>query len=169
MFLGVSLSAPGPRPLVSLSLSGDRLNRPRAGGFVFGITRSAQRRPLMMKKTHQQPSRAISIALLMLLSSVSARCVGSPVHSTIKYNAVQNTIKRHNQNLLKLKIGMSQDEVLAVMGDPERSEGYSWGSAWLYRTAMTSGIYGTADSDFTPVVFDNDASLVGWGRRNLHC
>ena len=51
------------------------------------------------------------------------------------------------------------------MGQPEISEGYEWGSAWLYRTAMTSGIYGTADSDFTPVVFDEKGKLVGWGRN----
>ena len=44
---------------------------------------------------------------------------------------------------------MAQSEVREVMGKPERSEGYSWGSAWLYRTAMTSGVYGTEDTDFT--------------------
>ena len=62
---------------------------------------------------------------------------------------------------------MSQEKVRSIMGDPERSEGYPWGSAWLYRTAMTSGIYGTADSDFTPAVFDSDGILVGWGRNFL--
>jgi len=39
------------------------------------------------------------------------------------------------------------------------------GTAMLYRTAMTSGIYGTADSDFTPVMFDRMASL--WGGAKL--
>jgi hypothetical protein len=56
------------------------------------------------------------------------------------------------------------------MGAPERSEGCPWGTALLYRTAMTSGIYGTripthAESDFTPVVFDQDGWLIGWGRN----
>ncbi len=60
---------------------------------------------------------------------------------------------------------MTQEQVVNHMGQPERSEGYQWGSAWLYRTAMTSGIYGTADSDFTPVVFDANEKLVGWGRN----
>lgn len=64
-----------------------------------------------------------------------------------------------------MKIGMSQEDVVKLMGKPERSEGYAWGSAWLYRTAMTSGIYGTADPDFTPVVFGQDGKIVGWGRN----
>jgi hypothetical protein len=60
---------------------------------------------------------------------------------------------------------MTKSEILKLMGNPERSEGYRWGSAWLYRTAMTSGIYGTLDSDFTPVVFDDSDKLAGWGRN----
>lgn len=66
---------------------------------------------------------------------------------------------------MKLEIGMTKDEVLEIMGEPERSEGYEWGSAWLYRTAMTSGIYGTADSDFTPLLFDKNGKVHGWGRN----
>lgn len=54
---------------------------------------------------------------------------------------------------MTLTIGMTKGPVVAHMGQPERSEGYEWVSAWVYRTAMTSGIYGTADSDFTPAVF----------------
>lgn len=92
-------------------------------------------------------------------------CVGSPVHSTITYNSIQSTIRKNNDKLLSMKIGMTQDETRALMGPPELSEGYEWGTAWLYRTAMTSGIYGTADSDFTPIVFDRSGKVVGWGRN----
>jgi len=63
-----------------------------------------------------------------------------------------------------LEIGMPKKEVLEVMGDPEQSEAYKWGVVWKYRTAMTSGVYGTADSDFTPVVMEN-GKVVGWGRN----
>jgi outer membrane protein assembly factor BamE (lipoprotein component of BamABCDE complex) len=83
----------------------------------------------------------------------------------MRYSSIQSTIRRNNDNLLQLKVGLSQDEVKAVMGSPERSEGYAWGSVWLYRTAMTSGVYGTADSDFTPVVFDEEGEVIGWGRN----
>jgi hypothetical protein len=84
---------------------------------------------------------------------------------SMKYSSVQKIMKRNNEHLLRLRVGMSQEETHAIMGDPERSEGYEWGTGWLYRTAMTSGIYGTADSDFTPVVFDKEGKLIGWGRN----
>ena len=102
------------------------------------------------------------VAILLL---AVAGCVGSPVHSTITYNNNQAAIKHNNHDLLDLVIGMYAKDVRTIMGDPERSEGYPWGNVWLYRTAMTSGIYGTADTDFTPVVFDNHGLLVGWGRN----
>jgi hypothetical protein len=83
----------------------------------------------------------------------------------MRYNSVQDAIAENNRHLLELRIGMSQADAMAVLGPPERSEGYPWGTALLYRTAMTSGIYGTTDADFTPVVFDPDGWLVGWGRN----
>jgi len=103
--------------------------------------------------------------LVIMLNLILSGCVGSPVHSTLKYNSLQDDISGNNKNLMTLRIGMTKEEVIQHMGQPERSEGYQWGSAFLYRTAMTSGIYGTADSDFTPVVFDENGKLVGWGRN----
>jgi Protein of unknown function (DUF3192) len=102
---------------------------------------------------------------VLLLTALTAGCVGSPAHETFTYYSLQSTIKEDNEKLLRMRIGMSQDDVLRLMGRPERSEGYAWGSAWLYRTAMTSGIYGTADPDFTPVVFDPAGKVIGWGRN----
>lgn len=102
---------------------------------------------------------------IAFLGFILVGCIGSPVHSTVTYNRVQSIIKQNNENLLLMKIGMTQKETRELMGAPERSEGYVWGSAWLYRTAMTSGIYGTSDSDFTPIVFDPDGKVVGWGRN----
>ena len=104
-------------------------------------------------------------SLLLLIYLVTAGCVGSPIHSTFRYNSVQSAIERNNENLLRMRIGMTQTETSALMGKPERSEGYAWGSAWLYRSAMTSGVYGTADADFTPIVFDEKGLVVGWGRN----
>jgi outer membrane protein assembly factor BamE (lipoprotein component of BamABCDE complex) len=110
-------------------------------------------------------TKTVVIALTVMMSLVFRGCVGSPVHMTRTYNRVPDDISRNNENMMTLTIGMTKDQVAAHMGQPERSEGYEWGSAWLYRTAMTSGIYGTADSDFTPVVFDQNGKLVGWGRN----
>lgn len=101
----------------------------------------------------------------MLFTVTLCGCVGSPIHSTLTYNDLQSRIKKNNQALLQLKVGMQHAQVLGIMGQPERSEGYAWGSALLYRTAMTSGVYGTADSDFTPVMFNVNGELIGWGRN----
>jgi len=103
--------------------------------------------------------KAICVTLLML-----AGCVGSPIHSSLKYSSVKGKAKKNNKALMMLEIGMPKKEVLEVMGDPEQSEAYKWGVVWMYRTAMTSGVYGTADSDFTPVVMEN-GKVVGWGRN----
>lgn len=107
--------------------------------------------------------KIIAFGLLLIVSFSS--CVGSPIHSTFTYCSVKKTIANNNAALMKLKIGMTQEQVWKVIGRPERSEGYPWGSAWLYRTAMTSGIYGTADPDFTPVMFNKNTILHGWGRN----
>lgn len=64
-----------------------------------------------------------------------------------------------------MKIGMSQEQTMELMGEPEKSEGYIWGSAWFYRTAKTVEIYKTSDSDFTPIVFDGEGKVIGWGRN----
>ena len=109
-------------------------------------------------------TKTVNVVLTIMVSFFLG-CVGSPIHETLKYNSLQDEISLNNKKLMTLKIGITQEQVLQHMGQPERSEGYEWGSAWLYRTAMTSGIYGTADSDFTPVVFDENRKLVGWGRN----
>jgi len=66
------------------------------------------------------------------------------------------------ENLKTLKIGMTKDEVLKHMGQPETWGGYKWGPVWLYWTD-----FGTADSDFTPVVFDEDGKLFGWSKDDF--
>jgi outer membrane protein assembly factor BamE (lipoprotein component of BamABCDE complex) len=110
-------------------------------------------------------TKTTATALTVMMGLIVSGCYGYPIHSTIKYNKVHSVISRNNKNLINLKIGMTQEQVQQHMGQPERSEGYEWGSAWLYRTAMTSGVYGTADGDFTPVVFDENGKLIGWGRN----
>jgi hypothetical protein len=104
------------------------------------------------------------IATVILLGLLTG-CVGSPVHSTVKYSSIQSTIRKNNQAILTLSIGLTKQQVIERLSAPESSEGYKWGSVFLYRTAMSSGIYGTEDGDFTPVVFDDQGILIGWGRN----
>ena len=101
--------------------------------------------------------------IIFLLIFTLSGCVGNPIHKSVTYSSMQSIIKKNNEAIFNLKIGMSPEEVKEVVGNPERSEGYPGGSVWLYRTAMR-GIYETADSDFTPLVFDLNQKLVGWGR-----
>jgi hypothetical protein len=113
--------------------------------------------------------KRFNFSILVFIALFLVGCVGSPIHSTVKYSTVKSKINRNNNNLLKMKRGMTIEETKKIMGKPDRSEGYNWGSAWLYRTAMTKGIeggiYGEIDADFTPIVFDKNSKVIGWGRN----
>ena len=109
--------------------------------------------------------KSYTLYLVCLSGLLLTGCVGSPLRNTLDYDSKQSAIQRNNHHLLQLHVGQTSAEVQAIMGDAERSEGYSWGNVWLYRTAFTSGLYGTADNDFTPVVIAADGHLSGWGRN----
>jgi outer membrane protein assembly factor BamE (lipoprotein component of BamABCDE complex) len=67
--------------------------------------------------------------------------------------------------MLKLLVGMTSVQVNEIMGKPSFTEGYNWGSAWMYRTAMSTGVYSEAPEDFTPVLLDVEGKVIGWGRQ----
>lgn len=89
-------------------------------------------------------------------------CAGSPIRTGWE-------AEKNRSNLLKLKIGMSRDQVLALMGNPYKTESYQVeGKAlefWLYLTEGKN-IYDRTlgDSNFTPIAFE-DNILTGWGRN----
>jgi hypothetical protein len=62
---------------------------------------------------------------------------------------------------------MFEEYVSDTTGEPQRHEGYQWGTVWLYRTAMTHGDRGTPETDLTPPIFDQRGILLGWGRNCL--
>ena len=80
---------------------------------------------------------------------------------------IRRVIDRNNRNLLRLQVGMFQEYVGDIMGEPQRLETYAWGRAWHYRTAMTASARGTPETDLTPLVFDRMGILLGWGRDFL--
>ena len=121
---------------------------------------SPSRRSVLLKRFS---CLASALALSLFLSG----CVGSPIHESATYNGIQTTIKRNNKAILALQAGMAKPEVEKSLGAPARSEGYPWGSVWLYRTTMSAGAYVTPESDYTPLVFDTDSKLTGWGRDYL--
>ena len=77
-------------------------------------------------------------------------------------------IERSRNNLMKLEVGMSKQEVIDVMGKPYNREAYtaSDGSIrefLIYLTKYTdSGPI--PDSDTTPICFLN-GKVTGWGRN----
>jgi len=89
-------------------------------------------------------------------------CVGSPVHRGLTIDAKRKEIRKNHENLLSLKAGMDKSQVTELMGKPNWIAGWQWGSAWMYRTGMLEA-YSEADEDFTPIVFDSDKRLIGWG------
>jgi len=112
-------------------------------------------------------TKTVALALTVMVGLIFSGCVTPTIVRAVHTNIKQDEISHNNENLMNLKTGMTQEQVQQNMGQPDRSEAYAWGSAWVYRTAMTSGLYGKADSDFTPVVFDEKGNLIGWGRDFL--
>jgi outer membrane protein assembly factor BamE (lipoprotein component of BamABCDE complex) len=67
----------------------------------------------------------------------------------------------HTQAIMKLQVGMSRDEVLSLMGQPQRREAYGSNEFLIYRTDYRGG---NESADFTPVAIVN-GKVVGWGRN----
>jgi outer membrane protein assembly factor BamE (lipoprotein component of BamABCDE complex) len=95
---------------------------------------------------------------------VTVGCTGSPVHQTLTQSAKATEIRKNHENLLQLQIGMSSEQAAEIVGKPAFTEGYEWGTAWMYRTAMSSGVYSEAPEDFTPVLLNPEGKVAGWGR-----
>ena len=81
--------------------------------------------------------------------------------------SLQALIDRNRRNLLRLQPDLFEEHVVDIMGPPQRVEGYSWGTVWLYRTAYTTTVRTTPETDYTPLVFDRRRILLGWGRDFL--
>jgi outer membrane protein assembly factor BamE (lipoprotein component of BamABCDE complex) len=65
----------------------------------------------------------------------------------------------HANALKKVQVGMKRDEVIALMGQPEKQETYGKTEFLIYRTDHTQ-----SDAvDFTPIAIA-DGKVVGWGR-----
>lgn len=81
--------------------------------------------------------------------------------------------ENNRNNLIKLSLGMSKDQVMTLMGTADLSEAYIQQSAQqgeankevlvlFYRTQHTHSDGKTTKDECTPIVLSNNA-LVGWG------
>jgi len=103
----------------------------------------------------------IFIAIFFFIISTLG-CAGSPIRT-------QREAERNRSNMLQLKIGMSKEQVHALMGNPYKTESYQIEGKtiefWLFLTEGKD-IYDRSlrDSNFTPLAFENN-TLSGWGRN----
>jgi hypothetical protein len=103
----------------------------------------------------------ISFTILTIFISMLG-CAGSPVRTGWE-------AEKNRSNMLTLKIGMTTEQVLALMGNPYKTESYQVEGKplefWLYLTEGKN-IYDHTlrDCNFTPLAFE-DNILTGWGRN----
>ncbi|PKN32658.1 MAG: hypothetical protein CVU61_17085 [Deltaproteobacteria bacterium HGW-Deltaproteobacteria-19] len=79
------------------------------------------------------------------------------------------SIRKNNENLMGLQVGMAQAEVVKIMGAPALSESYEAVggervSILYYQTETKNVTVLSAKEECTPVVFIN-GKLEGWGDR----
>jgi outer membrane protein assembly factor BamE (lipoprotein component of BamABCDE complex) len=70
--------------------------------------------------------------------------------------------KQNNDNIQKLHVGMTKQQVLKVMGEPLKNEVYNTDKVWYYFTEVKWSDGAITRDECTPLFFKND-KLVGWG------
>ena len=78
---------------------------------------------------------------------------------------VQGEVDRNTENLAKLRVGMNKAEVKQIMGEPLTNEVYNKPDVWFYYTHPRWQDGAATSDECTPVVFDEDGQLVGWGSQ----
>lgn len=101
------------------------------------------------------------IIVTFVVCIMTAGCAGSPIRTQWQASA-------HNQAMLRLQPGMTSEEVIKVMGNPDKTEMYRGknGENVLVYLYITEGKDITtrhwSEANYTPVVFE-DNKLIGWG------
>ncbi|WP_176015058.1 DUF3192 domain-containing protein [Victivallis sp. Marseille-Q1083] len=68
------------------------------------------------------------------------------------------------KNAEKLRVGMTKQEVLGIMGEPLTNEVYNTPNVWYYyvTTQWHDGLY--TEDECMPLLFE-DGKLIGWGNE----
>lgn len=86
-------------------------------------------------------------------------------------NSWERIQDQNRTNLAKLSLGMSRDQVMALMGTADFNEAYMKQdkeiSVLYYRTQRTKGDGTTTKDECTPIVLANNA-VIGWGEKAYH-
>ena len=101
----------------------------------------------------------MGVNMFKKLSFLIAICLIFPL-SSCNYSILE----KNNRNLTKLKVGMSKEEVLSIMGDPLVNEVYNTDNVWYYFTEVKWSDGMITRDEATPVFF-KDEKLAGWGQQ----
>jgi len=71
-------------------------------------------------------------------------------------------VQRNIENSRNLRVGMTKEQVLKVMGEPIRDEKFCNPDIWYYYIEMVWGDGLTTEDECMPLVFEN-GKLIGWG------
>ena len=66
------------------------------------------------------------------------------------------------KHLKLLKKGMTQNDVLTVMGDPQIQKKFTKSDIWFYYTNWDWADAAVTEVECTPLIFENER-LIGWG------
>ncbi|MBN1863323.1 MAG: DUF3192 domain-containing protein [Victivallales bacterium] len=75
-------------------------------------------------------------------------------------------ISRNLENLSRLSVGMTKQEVLGIMGEPLTNEVYNEDNVWYYFTQVKWSDGMITHDECTPVFFE-DGKLLGWGQAEF--
>lgn len=106
--------------------------------------------------------------LLLLIGAVAISglftgCIAFDRETSMLAPHKWSEIERNRANFKKLRVKMTKDEVLAIMGDPIKGEVFCSDNVWWYYTRTCWTDYMTTREECTPVVFDEDGLVEGWG------
>ena len=92
------------------------------------------------------------IVILFFAALMIAGCSLNPFHAA----------KTNVENSKKLRIGMTKNEVLSLMGEPVKNETFNRPDIWFYYSNMNWGDGFVTEDECFPVVFKN-GKVAGWG------
>lgn len=106
----------------------------------------------------------MKIKLVFLISSMIIALLFFSSCSTLdKYDPGFIERNQNNENLKKIEIGMTKQQVVQIMGNPLVDEKYNTPNIWFYYTDWDWADCARTKMECTPLVFQ-DGVLVGKGR-----
>ena len=106
--------------------------------------------------------------LLLLIGAVAVSglfsgCIAFDRDTSMLAPHKWSEIERNRENLGKLRVKMTKQEVLEIMGEPVKGEVFCSDNVWWYYTRTCWTDYMITRDECTPVVFDENGLVEGWG------